>query len=263
MRLTVLTANMWLLIPPFMKDNDYRVGELIKIIKTRKPDIVFLQEVWLKRYVQKIKKELPEYFLVASYMLRRSRMGRLNLINRSGLATLSRWPLISTSLTTFRRSKGSSLVERMAMKGMLGSDLAIKGKKVRLFNVHVYSCTNGTEEQIAINQIKSIQKKVVGNGLVIVGGDFDMPPDIVKKQIGDDFIFGLDSQKTVSSKNHYWQDPLHKIMNNEVVVSRADRKLDYVIVRAKESKRVKIKSEVIKEPLVSDHYPVWAEITIT
>jgi len=44
----ILSLNCWLLPPPFSSENKNRLSRIVNLIKKHNPDVIALQEVWLK-----------------------------------------------------------------------------------------------------------------------------------------------------------------------------------------------------------------------
>lgn len=128
--LRVLTLNVWGLSPLSGHfDVDKRCKVIVDALKPNPPDIILLQEVWHSATKHLVK--LLDYPWVVSD-------GRLgNLFGTSGLALLSRHPVVRHSFRPFSSTAG---VEYLVRKGVLFAcvDTPQFGP-LELFNVHLMS----------------------------------------------------------------------------------------------------------------------------
>lgn len=248
MELSILTANMWLLPPPTSADNDIRLERLIVLIKEKGPDVVNLQEVWMEKYIKRLKEALPNYFTVSP---------RSFLYNKSGLVTLLKYRPLSQKFGKFKETNNFSPLELLASKGYIYTSFKKDGKEFRLINTHVYETLNKTKIAITIQQTKEILSKALRHNPTIIAGDFNSNRQMLPKKYNN-LQSEQSSVKTYCATNKYTQVLYNAFSNLNGVHYE---KPDYVFMNMK--KKVKITSEAITSPLMSDHYPLLATIKIS
>lgn len=245
MEISVLNANLWLLPPPAAVDNNKRLFKFIKLIKKYSPDVVNLQEVWLNKYTNYLKYNLPEYNLTKPKSF---------FINKSGLVTLSRFKPIKFSFSQYPKHKDFDAVEKVASKGYLKITFKKEGKEITLINTHIYETLEQVKLKIKFGQIKHLLKKTLEHNPTIVAGDFNA--DTFNLPNGfNNLAAENDYKPTYSLENKYAKALINGIMNRHGVHYQ---KPDYVFANIKGAK---IESQVIKNPLISDHYPIYAKVT--
>ncbi len=245
MEITILNANLWLLPPPAAIDNNKRLFNLIKLIKKYSPDVINLQEIWLNKYTNILKLNLPDYYLIKPKSF---------FINKSGLVTLTKFKPLNTSFSQYPKHKDFDAVEKVASKGYLKTTFQKEDKEITLINTHIYETLEQVKLKIKFGQIKHLLKKTLEHNPTIVAGDFNA--DTFNLPKGFKNLTAEDTHKpTYSLKNKYANILINGIMNRHGVHYE---KPDYVFANIKGAN---IKSQVIKNPLISDHYPIFAKIT--
>lgn len=249
-KITLLNSNMWLLPPPSAIDNNKRLDKLIKFIKKTKPDVINLQEIWLKQYAARIKKELSEYHFVSP--------SKMMIYHQSGLVTLLKEKPMKSEFIKHTVTKDFNAVERFANKGMLISSFEKGGHIISVINTHIHDTRDISKYKIAIKQTEELIKKAILHNPTIVSGDFNMPFDTLK-HILKPFKLGTDTSETYSPNNPYTKKGLEYIRNMEHIhLTRPD----YVFANLNGMKGAKIESKVITKPLLADHYSITAIITL-
>jgi endonuclease/exonuclease/phosphatase family metal-dependent hydrolase len=246
--ITVLNANLWLLPPPTSVDNDKRLNKFLKLVKRLDPDVITLQEVWLKKYLNKIKKSLTNYHLSSTHF---------PLYNKSGLATLTKSKPLKTSFNQFKIGSNFKAIERITYKGFLTVQFSKSGNLFTVLNTHIYQTENINMLETKLTQIKAVLQKAKKHNPTIIAGDFNTIPGHYYKLI-DNFLTNKDFPVSYSPENKYAHKAVNLIMNKDGVYND---KPDIILANIK-SKKATIKVESLASPLISDHYPMLAQITL-
>lgn len=122
-RVRVLNLNAWLL-PSFSKIMTERLARLPAALKAEAPDVICLQEIWTPSARTKIVEALAPDFHASSAV-------------RGGLLTLSRHPIVEQEFLPFPITKGLTLQELIAGKGILLTVLEVPGGRLRVVNTHL------------------------------------------------------------------------------------------------------------------------------
>jgi endonuclease/exonuclease/phosphatase family metal-dependent hydrolase len=246
MKLTVLSANLWLLPPPSTLDNKKRLEKFVALANDLKPDIINLQEVWLNGYKSYLKKHLKNYHLVSSKSI---------FLNKSGLVTFLKHRPILCEFHQFEITKKHSPLERVASKGLLRSQFYKAGRLFNVINTHIYETIDKEKIMIKQDQAEIVLNWALNHNPTIVAGDLNTNPAELEKFF-ENFVTEERLQETYSEENEYTQKLFNHLSNKNGVHYA---KPDYVFLNLK-SKKANIKTRAIKDPLVSDHYPLFAEI---
>lgn len=244
MKFSILNSNLWLLPFSFSVDNQKRLSRFVKLAKKLAPDIITLQEVWLKSDIEYLKRAMSSYYLSFSGSL---------FYNLAGLVTLTKKKPQAVDLSFFKITHQYSLTEKLAKKGYLKVRLSKKKAGFLLINTHLYSPWEKREEKIAESQFESLKRDMIGERQVILAGDLNIDFDLFERLNKGFFHQSRNLTNTVSDKNKYRHIRLNK-------KRRSNKKPDYVLVRCKGKEEPLINCTVVKKPLVSDHYPIFAKI---
>lgn len=249
MNLKIFSLNCWLLPFHFSTDNKKRLSTIIFLIKKYKPNIIALQEVWLSKYAKKIEDELKDYLFIKSDCF----------YNKSGLMTgfLQKTVNIQNDCEkgSFPITGKHSLSERIAKKGyhivQLNNDLFF-------VNAHLYAPMNSSGKSIVHSQFNFLQG-LVRNEKCILAGDLNIDENELK-HVNHVFVAPNEGDVTVSSAN-----PLTWIRFNKAM--KKDIKIDYILTTKKSNvstaSNVSITIKCIKQPIVSDHFPLTAFVRIS
>ena len=248
MKLTVLNLNAWLLPFRLSAQNGKRLHTIFDLIRTIDPDIITLQEVWDISYLRQLKREFGDYSLLANTN---------KLFNESGLITFSRYPVIHNKLHRFKTNRKYKLLERLVKKGFMVTTIDVYGKEIDIVNTHLYQSdpfSKETHKQITRKQLLCLQdffKK--STRPVLACGDFNIHYDELKLQ---KLLFTLPNGKSLTtvSKNNEFSN---KKFNKTRIMSR---QLDYFMYK-ENGVHISVTTKVFDELLVSDHYPLYAEVT--
>lgn len=248
MKLKVLNLNAWLLPLRLSRHNTKRIERMFTLIKQINPDLVTFQEVWDMSYLEEFTKRLPEYYLMANPN---------RLFNRAGLITLSKHPVLANRLYYFKPTHNYSFFEKNAKKGFMVTRINYQGKPVDIVNTHLYISDDvnvGRQNRIAINQFTCMQDFFAHTNIpIILCGDLNI--DFATLQEAST-LFTLPHTKplpTYSLENKY----ANAGFNTTKVKTR---QLDYVLVRNNGTK-LDVKLDVIDHTAVSDHHPLYAEVS--
>ncbi len=234
--LRVLTANLHLLPPPFAADHETRLDGFARIVRGRNPDLVLLQEVWLERYLTGLRRRLPEYAAFAP----NPRIG-----NPTGLVILSRLPHSDACCRTFPTRLDFNIEEKLARKGFLSVTCSAGPVPFRVVTTHLYAHKGDLEFGFTQAQFQVV-KDFCGTRAepVILGGDMNLEPGALFPLVGG--VFAIEPQGARTA-----------------VRAHPGGRIDYVMSRSSLEWEVAVRSESVTEPVVSDHFPVYAEVTFT
>jgi endonuclease/exonuclease/phosphatase family metal-dependent hydrolase len=230
MNLKIFNLNCWLLPPPFSSENKKRIKKIISLVKRHNPDIITLQEVWLKKYVQKIKNGLEEYTFFHSDS---------KVFNKSGLLFGTKEKLKHFSSGHFPIKKIHSVHEKIGKKGYQIAEIK---PNFHIVNTQLYAPERKGEISITLSQFRRIESLVKGKR-VVLSGDLNIHDDEFIR-INNEFKYKPLGKFTVAIKNKYanmrFNRPHH-----------ANKTIDYIIGT---KNAPKVKTELINPTEVSDHY---------
>jgi endonuclease/exonuclease/phosphatase family metal-dependent hydrolase len=232
--LRVLTANLFLLPPPFAADHEARMDAFALLVRGRNPDILILQEVWLERYLTGLRRRLPEYEVFAP----EPAMG-----NPTGLAVFSRLPSVDARYRLYPSRLDFNLEEKLANKGFIAIGFSFGDRPFWIVNTHLYAHKGDLERSFTEAQFDTVKEFCAGlDGAVILGGDMNMEPAVLFPRLAGVLSVGPEGGRTA-------------------VRGGPGRRIDYVMTRSSPDWQLAVRSEAVMEPVVSDHFPVFAEIT--
>jgi endonuclease/exonuclease/phosphatase family metal-dependent hydrolase len=280
--LKVMTLNAWLLELPVVglklaKSISKRMEQLPDHLSSTGADVIFLQEVWRKKFRNKIIKEMEERGYHACY---KDNSGWGNFGN--GLLTLSKFPFKDDpELFTFKESTRAD--EKFVRKGVLSVHIEHPtSKNICLLNTHLGATSERNSKQTAklIRQreelISYIDALKIKNGsAVVLGGDLNFCESFYDGNYVD-FINGselvdtyrdIHTDKSLTSYNGHTfsvDNTFTKSITNKSFVP--NRRLDYIFVDQAEGLNT-LDSQVIFTNKVgnvhlSDHYAVLSDLSI-
>ena len=241
MVLKLISLNCWLLPPPFSSENGKRLDGIIDWIKKSDPDIVVLQEVWMKAYIERLHKSLNGYNCVYS---------KSGLYNRTGLFTATKVKVVSSEIVSFPTRYNLNLIELAARKGYHRIDLG----DFILFNVHLYAPIKKKENNIVSEQFSLIKHLAEKEKLpTIVVGDFNLTLEQINIQKDRTYkVIDGNGAKTIDNSNPYTSKYFNKF-------NKTFDAIDHILVFGK-GNRVQVSQNVITNPIFSDHFIL--EVTI-
>ncbi|MCB9327636.1 MAG: endonuclease/exonuclease/phosphatase family protein [Lewinellaceae bacterium] len=159
--ITLLSLNTWGLPIPH-NDDDERFENIRNIIKDSLYSIVCLQETFNSklRHIL-LESSFDFYNIYSDHTKNRSCfMGLIKMDEYGGLFTLSKFPILDEQFFQFPIAKNSSLVEKVAHKGLLISTLIIGEIVINVVNTHLYAEENQTAGEIRNSQLNYLIDRV-------------------------------------------------------------------------------------------------------
>jgi endonuclease/exonuclease/phosphatase family metal-dependent hydrolase len=232
----IISLNTWLLPPPLAKDNRQRLRAIVRMIENEDPAIICLQEVWVNAYVRRLRSALPEYdFFTATDSL---------LFNQSGLVVASKVKPASHKSGRFPDSKEHNLEEKLAGKGWQLIDL----KSCSILHTHLYA-SKGGDYGMTKAQLQQLEALDIPTDTLLVG-DCNLPHQEFC-EFTTRFVCPDDDDHTITPDNRYASARLN---------SPSDAKWSYITPLEKSS--IESTVRVRKEPVVSDHFALIADVSV-
>lgn len=255
--LTVLQGNLWMLparplLAPFAASTDRgaRLERLVHAIRTCRPAVVILQEVFDRSMVGLIAEHLPGYRAVSS-----GKTDFTRTMNASGLLTLTRLPVEDVRYRAFSPlPHGSRFYEVMARKGVLAVDVDAGGFAATILNVHLYGARVPTDvapenRRRQLEEVLSMARELEAQGRrVLVGGDFNLPREQLASELPDGWRISQHGPTYDPARNPYTERGPNKYLNRE---DRVPRTIDFLLTAP--GAGVELSSEILTTLVVSDH----------
>ncbi|MBE7437607.1 MAG: endonuclease/exonuclease/phosphatase family protein [Spirochaetales bacterium] len=266
------------------------LGEIVRVIKDEKPDIVLLQELHenarqtyrqdqLQLLVDRLADEYPCYadslYWKAPFVPHPKIMGSVGM----KLGTLSKYRMTRAERQALPPIPADLLSERLGFhRAILTTYHPVDGgKEFAALNTHMDAFSQGTnvmDEQVAIAIRVAEALETAGNPWVM-GGDFNLlPPGWDRKQLHQDVwdyyndrteiepLFAkFPSTATVADLNGPRQAAFYTHFPNNPKIKRLDRTIDYMFY----SPRVKKQSYYVRTDdakHISDHMPMIGEFLL-
>lgn len=243
MELKILDLNLWLLPAPAASDQKNRLNQFIALVNKTDPDIITLQEVWLKKYITFIRKNLDGYHI---------HHPSHGAFNKSGLVTLSKKKQSSFYFHRFPKLKGEIRLEKLAGKGYLMIKLRFAGRNFHIVNTHLYCEKPGSRKRITEQQLGMLIR-LSNKGNWIICGDLNLGEKEFNELNQGHFTHHTSKVFTYAKANKYARQRFNKF-------GIKNRKIDYTLLKAKNNNII-MHTTVLKKPLVSDHYAVLTTFT--
>lgn len=280
LKLKILDLNTWLMTEEITPDIFGRLDKLVRLIVDTNPDVILLQEVWGVDYINYLGSKLAGYHisypkeavLDLSKAEIRSNMPK-NLIdlspngimNCSGLVTLSKAQVSDTQFHPFAKVEGFNPIENFATKGVFVLKVNVSGKDIVIVNTHLYNWNNDRELQTTLSQFQSVFKLAPEGNLFFVGGDFNLGPKRLMPYLPDNFTVDDGTEFTVAREENSQERSLHDktFATHDEIKFKEDKnniKVDYIF--ASKIPGLLVHSEVIKSPVVSDHFPLLVTVSL-
>ncbi len=241
MKLSVFNLNGWLFHSwsRKSKDNGLRFDILATYLSRLKPDFITLQEFWSQSYVKRLAKALRTYHVAKS--------DSPFYFNKSGLVTLSAFEPESVKCSIFPITDNHNRHERLGKKGFIQTKYVLGDEVISLFNTHLYSPENQTEEEINLDQFEKIKRAADKCDISIIAGDLNMPLEKIL-EVNGGYQHSGNEDHTFCPTNPY-------VSNNE-----KGKKIDYVLTKSQRELSLSIDTKRVTRPVMSDHYALSAEI---
>lgn len=242
MQFKIFSQNMWMLPFWISAQNKQRLTRLISFINSQDFDLIALQEVWLSKDVRRIIDSVDSKYYAFHHPLGTS--------NPSGLLVLSKQKPSASSYSLFPITTQHNWEERRGKKGFIKLDLEINGIKVSVVNTHLYAAKSELDEHIITDQLNIIMTSLADYPNAMIMGDLNL--DIGKNPIGHSFVHDLsDTKNSIDKANIYQQQRLNK-------KSKDQKRIDHILLKTDQSWR--IRSRLLTDPVLSDHYGVIGEL---
>ncbi len=239
--LTILNGNLWMLPGGFSIDKEERIDRFISYARQLMPHVITLQEVWTMDLVTYLKMRFPEFHVVAS--------GNGGPLNEAGLVTLSRVPSDSAAFSAFPVAEEASLLEKHARKGYLTVRLGMPTFKAYLINTHLYSPTRQQEHAFVAEQFNTL-KNLDTSGYYFIVGDLNLTQRAFERLNESFFLTEQDTSYTVDATNKYRNRGANALASK----SAHSYKVDRLLMPQAHAEDFSLKSMLIRDPVVSDHY---------
>lgn len=239
MNIKIASVNFWGIPWPLSIKKRSRLNKLISIIKQNDFDVITMQEVWLNSDISKLNKELPEYHLSSDNNY---------IFNFSGLVTLTKLKINNKTFLPF--TKLGFHKEFFTKKGLLSVEIIINNKSIRLLNTHLFFPRSKKQNKTLNTQLSQLNN-YLDDRPTILAGDFNAKYSQLNlkhnyKNISNIDDVSLDINNQLSTRGF-------NIINDDVVCP------DIIIANFDVSI---ISNQIIKKPIISDHYITTSEINI-
>lgn len=239
--LTILNGNLWMLPGGLSTEKEARLEQFIAYARQLMPHVITLQEIWTTDLVAYLTVRFPEFRVVAS--------GATGLVNQAGLVTLTRVPSDSSAFAAFAVAEDASLVEKQARKGYLTLRMKTPVFNTCIVNTHLYAPTRPEEQALVAEQFNALKNLETSNYTFIVG-DLNLPQRAFERLNASFFLTEEDTLYTVDPANKYRSRGANALNSK-----RVDRyKIDRLLMPQAHAEHFTLKSMLIREPVVSDHY---------
>lgn len=246
MQIKVFCLNNWLLPLRISPNNSERVQALAGYISSSDYDVIALQEVWLQQDVKRL-----QDFLKSDYYCYHSSN---RLYNAAGLVLFTKQKPVSTELVHFPVTSRHNLEERLGRKGFMQVELDLRGSKVTIINTHLYAAKDPDEREVVFAQLEKIKQITSDAENIILVGDFNLELPEVLAGLGNDFVWDK-SDKTASIS---MENQLHQ--HDRTRKDDEEKRIDHII--AKGADVLSLHSQVVMDPVLSDHYGVSAIVVL-
>lgn len=234
-QVSLFNANLWLLPFPFARDHGQRLYDVIAMIDRLNPDIVTLQEVWLYSHIEPLRSSLPEYWMV---------LPPLDIFNKTGLVIFSRHRPTRVTYGTFGRTWLHNPIEHLAGKGYLRASFD-EPQTFDLLCSHAYAPKGKHERAITDNNVLHLCGLMESSARpIVLAGDLNTKVPRLQELLTEGYAWEADLETRTQARPD-------------------GKKIDYVLGRAGTGTSLAITSQVLFEPLVSDHLPLIATVTFT
>lgn len=233
--LTIIDANLWLLPPPAADGQERRMADFARFVRDWRPDLVTLQEVWLPSYVATLRRALPDYYCIVK---------PFGLYNQTGLVIFSRHPPLEAWFAQYGLTHHHNLVELAARKGFLRAAIRAPIGIVTVIDTHLYAHASPQELELTRRQCESVvAAAALGTPPVILAGDLNLRVGDVSPRVLGILCMEDNLEASTVSKN-------------------PGKKIDYLMLRPPPGMLGQVESKVLRDPVVSDHCPILATLTI-
>ncbi|XOU94304.1 MAG: endonuclease/exonuclease/phosphatase family protein [Candidatus Kerfeldbacteria bacterium] len=239
MNLIIASINFWGLPWPLSINKNKRLNNLIAIIKQYDFDVVAMQEMWLTYDINKIKKFLPSYHVTTV---------NNTFFNFSGLVTLTKLKVNNKAFLPF--TKLGLHKEFFTKKGLLSTEIKINNQAIKILNTHLFFPRSKKQDKTLNLQLSQLNK-YLGNNPTILSGDFNTKYSLLNLKPNYKNISNIDGV-SLDINNKFSTRGLN-IINEDVICP------DIIIANFNVSI---VRNQILKKPIISDHYMTTSEINI-
>lgn len=244
MTLSIFNLNCWLFPSPISTDCKTRISAIVGMVRQRNPQIICLQEVWSNKYLNHLKQKFSDYHCVSSGS---------SFYNQSGLVIFLKEKPISHKTNHFKLSLKQNFTEWFLRKGYIEVSIKLNGIEWKIVNTHLYAAFSKKTEIIIEEQFLELVSKIQEKN-VILSGDLNLSEEKFNELNQGKFSRLCDSQNTSDINNPYGHARF-----NYFIMGNKSKKIDYIIYKSALS--AESKHEMIKAPFVSDHYPMFCQVS--
>jgi endonuclease/exonuclease/phosphatase family metal-dependent hydrolase len=261
----MMTYNVHSFKPYGEESNESVKQQMLAVVRNEDPDIICFQEYYSRRkgpfdITDSLKRmlKIPNYYFIPSSE---------NNYEAMGLAIFSRYPIVDKGTISFSSNRGGN--------ASIYVDLMIRGKKIRVYNVHLQSISFDKQDYDYLDQVKKdMEAKITPAKRILrmLKSAFSKRSeqvDIMKAHMDTcktPFLIAGDFNDTPAS---YAVTQLTKSLNNSFVEQGTglgrtyngkfpNFQIDYISA----TKSVKIINHRIIQARLSDHFPVRSDIRI-
>lgn len=284
MALDVLVANLQLLPSETLApQKEIRLLNFFNYIGKVKPQVVMLQEVWTKEFVDRIRQQLSDEYFLVSPKVGFIRGLSLPGFHHTGLLTLVRKEseiAISPDrhkAKLFTRFEVGLIDEFLARKGALLIFAEWEGMPIVLVNTHLHARHYGSK-RLPLKQFVDLVLFLRGykEDEILLGGDFNITPAEIDKAMtgmGMDYAVADNDDPDIKPDNPYqhmgvsgvpiftpWK-LLRKHKKDIHLMSTATTRISHIVTFGPRQ-GIKIHSQTLYAPeqLWSDHYGILFQI---
>lgn len=259
--LTLIQGNAWmlptrpLLLPyTFSTDRKERLETLVDMVRSCRPDVVILQEVFETAVVDLLARRLPDYRVITS-----GARDPTGTVNYSGLVTLTRLPVRQVRFRGFPPPPlTAKLIERIGRKGLLAVDVAAPGFRGSIVNLHLYASRDPMERLITARQLAEVVAFVAAERRagrrVLVAGDFNLTAEEMSPMLPPDWRLSRHGPTYDPPRNHYTVEGANDTPGNheDRRLGRGVKTVDYLV--NPDTADLRVRSGVLDHVRLSDHY---------
>ena len=259
-RMTILQGNAWmlpsrpLLLPfQFSTDGRERAERLVQVVRSCRPGIVLLEEVFEGAIVDLLERSLPEYRVFTS-----GGTDFTGTVNASGLVTLSRLPVERVVFQPFAALPADAqAIEKLGRKGFLAVEVDAPGFSGVVVNLHLYAHRQAAEVPITRRQLAEVvafarAQEATGRG-VLLGGDFNLDRADLEAGLPDGWTASLHGATYDAGAN-----PFASAGWNRGAASSRVRTIDFLVNSSPAATTVR--SAVLDRVPLSDHWFLEHEV---
>lgn len=245
----IITYNIWGLPWPFSKDLRSRTAKIIAFLTKEKPDVICLQEVWLKTTLRTLKKALEKKGYHCTTLKRKT------VFNASGLVTFTKQKPLKTTFVSFAKTL-PLFHERIAQKGFLVTKINWKGKKIDIINAHLFARYNKAQDRFLHHQLTRLKNYLQEKDNYVLAGDFNATAQEFASWKPKEAVYTAPDKPTMYEKNPY-ENKLSSDYHSK------NEAIDHVAAKFSQHKKIEIYNHVPNPIFFSDHMAVISTVSFS